>query len=553
MLMTTALAGSPVETALKTELDRSMAGLKLPDAPAPYLIQYDLLDGDVTTTQTSFGLLVSQQTEDYRNLRTEVRVGSYTVDSSNFSAFGEPDGISSRRLPIEDSVLAIRREVWLATDMAYKAAVEQLSRKQAARGSEDRPRPPDYTRTPPVSVGEETLPPVRPVDPAWMRSLTEKLSGTLREFPNLETAEAVSRDWQGRRLTLSSEGLRIWRSTGFTVIRVEGVIRLADGSRHRDTRSWVARSPDQLPPEGDMVAAVREMGQWLTGLQDAAVEEDYLGPVLFEGNAATELFSQLLPGEMIGTPPVEEEPNNSGISPRRAPAARLGRRLLPVGWSVVDDPKTNLPVLGAYTYDYEGVEPQRVEVIHDGVVRNLLMSRIPTKEHPQSNGHGRSLGNERRAGMPGVVTVSPPRSVSIRALHHRALQLARQVGRDYVLVVREIESPTVVEDLDIAITGDAPLPGLTHPFEVYRLYRDGRRVPVRSMEFVGVDRRLLRDIDRAGPMLGPTDVLDGPPGPERFTLGPTGGIGVTWTVPSVLVTEVELVARRGGEPRILRL
>lgn len=554
MLIATALALPPVEEALQTELQRAMSGLKLPEAPSPYLIQYDLLDGEVSTVQASFGLTVAVQNEDFRNLRAEVRVGSYQLDSSNFLAFGEPDGVVSRRLPVEDNVVALRREIWLATDSAYKSAVEQISRKLAARSGDDSRANgrPDYSPAEPVVIEAATVPPPSPLDAAALQRLTEQLSGELRAFPSLETADAIARSWQGRRLTLSSEGMRVWRNTGFTVIRVEGVIRLADGSRHRDVRSWVARDQSQLPSEEAMRAGVREMGAWLSSMATAPMEEDYLGPVLFEGSAAVELFSQLLPAEMIGTPPIEQEPDDSGIQTRRPPSARLGRRLLPIGWTVVDDAAEST-ALGGYSYDQEGVPPTRVELVHDGVLRDLLMSRIPSKDRATSNGHGRSLGNERRAAMPAVVTVTPPRSLNPAALRRRALQLARQVGRDYVLVVREMESPSMVEDMDVAITGDAPLPGLTHPFEVYRLYRDGHTQPVRSMEFVGVDRRLLRDIDRAGPMEPMLDLLDGPPGPERYQIGPTGGLGVSWEVPSVLVTEVELVARRGLEPRLIKV
>jgi hypothetical protein len=152
-----------------------------------------------------------------------------------------------------------------------------------------------------------------------------------------------------------------------------------------------------------------------------------------------------------------------------------------------------------------------------------------------------------------VVTVTPPRSRARPALRRQALRLAKQVGHGYVLVIRSMEPSALVESIDIAISGDAPLPGLTRPMEVYRLYADGREEPVRPMEFVGVDRRVLRDIYAAGPLIGPVDVLDGPPGPDRFRIGPTGGIGVTWTVPEVLITEMELNGRRGGEPRVLQI
>jgi len=295
---------------------------------------------------------------------------------------------------------------------------------------------------------------------------------------------------------------------------------------------------------------VRELGGWLTGLRSAQVEEDYLGPVLFEGPAAVELFSQLLAAEISGTPPTEEEGSTFDVG--QAPTARLGRRLLPVGWSVVDDP-TSATGLGRYAYDHEGVAPRRVELVKDGVVRDVLMSRIPRKDVAGSTGHARALGGDRRAAMPANVTVTPRRTVSDRQMRRMAQRLAAQTGRDYVLVVRRMLPTALVESLDIGVSGEGPLPGLTPPYEAVRLYADGREEPVRSLRFSGVDRRVLRDIAAAGAGVGPVDVLDGPPGPGRYGIGATGGVPVTWDVPSVLITELELVAGGGGEPRALAI
>jgi TldD protein len=538
----------PVEAAVRAELDRAMKELRLPDGDPPYLVLYDVLDGEVVTTFAEFGSTVSVDTDHYRNLRTEVRVGSYERDSSNFSSFGTSGSVVARRLPLEDDIRALRREVWLATDQSYKAAVENLARKQAALRGHTEPLPPDFARVTPVDVPYASTGDVPPVQGAHMRDLAETLSAELRKTPGIEVGQAIARDWQGRRLVLTSEGTRVWRATGYTVVRVEGTVRLADGTEQRDSRSWVVRRPEDLPPESEMLDQVRAMATWLAALPAAPKEEDYLGPVLFEGPAAAEVFSQLVAPEILGTPPELED----GDGALNVPTARLGRRLLPAGWSVVDDATTDKG-LGAYASDQEGVAPRRVDLVKDGVVQDVLMSRIPSTDRAASTGHGRSLGNDRLAAMPAVVTVTPPKEVSDRRLRKTALHLAAQTGRDYVLVIRRIEPPVLSGDLDVAFTGEGPLPGLTDPYEAYRLYADGREEPVRALRFLGVDRRLLKDIALAGEGSGPLDTLDGPPGPGRYHVGPTGGVPVTWDVPSILVTEVELTTKSGGEPRVVKV
>ncbi len=540
-----------VEVALTTELDRAMRELRLPDAAPPYFIAYDVLDGTVATAFGEFGALIQDEATPYRTLRTEVRVGNYDTDSSNFSSFGDPDGVVSRGLPPEDSITALRREIWLSTDDAYKQAIEQFSRKQAARKGKEPPTAPDYTVTPPLSMEwDGTLPPK--ADAARVRSLAATLSAALDRWPQIEVGQAVARDWQGLRYTLTSEGTRLWRPSGYAVVRVEATIRTPDGGEVKDARWWVGRDLAHLPAAEAMLAEVAKMGDWLSGLVTATKEEDYLGPVIFEGSAATELFSQLLAAELVGTPATEEDDGGS-ISFGRAPTARLGRRLLPAGWSVVDDPAASPAAAGAYSADHDAVHPSRVELVADGVLRDVLMSRVPSKDRAASNGHGRSLGNDRRAAMPAVVTVKPRRLESRAKLEKTALRLAAQTGHDYVLVIARIEPPSMTEDFSVTFTGEGPPPGLTPPYEAYRLYAGGRREPVRSLAFSGVDRRVLRDIAMASAGEGPIDMLDGPPGPPRFQIGPTGGIPVTWDAPSVLITEMELTSKGGGEPRALVL
>lgn len=548
LFLSVALAAPPVlETATLAEMERAKSALRLPDAPPPYLLLYDVLDGEVTTQFAEGGALVSSATDPYRNVRVEVRVGDYSTDSSNFFAFGEPDGVVSRMLPVEDSLVALRREIWLATDAAYKHAVEQYSRKVAARRGDASERAADYSPVPPVTGGDA---PAERADGARIQGLVERLSAVLDAYPSIEVGQAIARDWQGRRLLLTSEGTRRWSPTGFTVVRVEATARLADGSELTDARSWVARRPSGLPSEPEMVASVNEMGAWLAGLRDAPVEDDYLGPVLFEAPAAAELFSQLLAAEIVGTPPAEED-SGAMAEAARPPTARIGRRLLPFGWTVTDDVPGHPDAVGAYAVDQEGVAPRTVELVQDGVLREILMSRIPRKERSGSTGHGRSLGNERRSAMPAVVTVTPRRSVADARLRKTGLRLAAQTGRDYLLVIRRIVPPALTQDIDVSFSGEGPPPGLTPPYEAYRLYADGHIQPVRSLQFSGVDRRVLRDIVLAGASPGPVEMLDGPPGSARFQIGPTGGLPVTWDAPPVLISEMELVGDAGGEPRAL--
>ncbi|MCP4805639.1 MAG: hypothetical protein GY913_10795 [Proteobacteria bacterium] len=531
--------------ALENELARATTELALPGEDGPHWVQLEVVDGTYATMFAEFGAMMTDDVMPHRLLRVEIRSGDESFDSANFEAFGEGDGVTSGRLPIEDVQVAIERELWLATDRAYKMSVEQLARKSAELEGQDDERPAMWPATPVVDLSAEA----RPLDADGLRDRVAALSAVLGEYPEFESGAAAGRDWQGLRVLVNSEGSKIAQPTGFAVIRVEAILRHEDGSRLRDGRWWVAESVADLPPLDEMLAETREMADWLVGLNEARVLNDYLGPVLFEAPASVELFRQLAAPEMLGTPPPASGRGIFGEIVDKRPTARIGRRLLPEGWSLVDDP--NLDAVGGYAYDQDGVRGKRVEVVSDGVVRSVLHSRVPAHPDGESTGHGRSLGTERREAHPSIVTVTPDRSRSDKALRKKGLRMAAQAGSEGLLVVKLVEPPAMSEDFDVFFTGDGPPPGLTMPYEVVLLHPDGTEEPIRGLRFSGVDRRALRDIVMAGPTSGPTAVLDGKPGPARYHIGAVGGMPGSWEAPAVLVSELELVGNHGGDARVI--
>ena len=550
LLLSAAFAAPPpgLIPALESELERATTELKLQDEAPPYWVSYDVVDGQFATFFAEMGAVLSADVVPYRVMRVETRAGDSTYDSGNFDAFGEANGAFSIRLPLDNDETAFRRSIWLATDASYKQAVEQLSRKRA----ELPPGDPAFSELPAMLAAEPVVDlsggPLA-LDAEGVQSTVVQLSRVLAEYPQLEQGQAAGRDWQGQRITVSSEGTSLITDTGYTVVRVEAVLKHSDGSRLRNGRWWVARTAAELPPMAEMEAEVREMAEWLVALEDAQVLKEYLGPVLFEEAASVELYRQLAAGEFVGSPPEAQGRGMFGEAPISRPTARVGRRLMPAGWTVVDDP--NAQQAGRYARDQEGVSGEQVVLVEDGVVRRVLNSRIPAKGAEKSTGHGRSMGAERREAMPSNVHVSPKRARAERALRRKGLRMAAQTENEGLLIIRRIEPPAMSEDMDITFMGEGPGAGLTRPYEAYLLMPDGSEQPVRGLQFSGVDRRALRDVVLAGETAAPVGVMDGPPGPERFYIGAVGGLPGSWAVPAVLVSELELDGSGGGDKRVL--
>ena len=85
-----------------------------------------------------------------------MRVGDYDLDNTNFRSFSfGGTGVvrmygGSMQLPLEDDYDELRRKIWLATDGAYKKALEDIARKRATLQNKTRTEEiPDFSREKP--------------------------------------------------------------------------------------------------------------------------------------------------------------------------------------------------------------------------------------------------------------------------------------------------------------------------------------------------------------------------------------------------------------------
>src|SRR3989475_5904447 len=122
-----AAKGDGLLEALLTELDRSKAQLKMDQVQAPYYVEYRVNEVEDVGAEAAYGALRENQHVHVRVLRVVVRIGDYKQDSY----FGRGQG-ESNILPLDNDPIALRHQIWLATDDAYKAAGQALAEKQAA-------------------------------------------------------------------------------------------------------------------------------------------------------------------------------------------------------------------------------------------------------------------------------------------------------------------------------------------------------------------------------------------------------------------------------------
>src|SRR5262249_5177522 len=197
----TAANGDPLLQALLAELERSKAQLKMDQLDAPYYIEYRVSDVEDYITEAAFGATREDQRVHVRLLRVVVRLGDYKQDSYFSAGIG-----GNALLPLDNDPIALRHEIWLATDEAYKSAGQALTQKQSILkqfSNEENPVD-DFARVSPVQLVEPTLSLKVDTD-SWKKTL-EVASNLYREYPDIQSVSASARFTVVNDYLLNTEG-----------------------------------------------------------------------------------------------------------------------------------------------------------------------------------------------------------------------------------------------------------------------------------------------------------------------------------------------------------
>ena len=479
---------SPTMQAMADELSRSMSSLKLPDQPAPYYIEYEVQDRISTRITARLGALVEDLVGRNRVLRVGVRVGNYDFDSSLFAGGGTTGGViglsadGSTSAPLDDDYDIMRRQIWLATDAAYKRAVGVFARKRAAFqnrvGGGDVA---DFSRETAQQTILDGLAPER-VNRDWPER-ARQISAAFSGFSALDNSDISVADTRGTRFYLNSEGFKVVAPIEIASLRVGAETQAADGMTIRDAFTLVEKDLRDLPPASELAVRARRMAERLTAQRAAPIGEEYTGPVLLEGQASAELVAAVLAPAVLGRRPPETAGRGGrggvSVSPFHR---RIGLRVMSESFSASDTPSLRQfegrPVAGAYIVDDQGVRAKDVALIEKGRLITLLAGRAPLKGLLQSSGHTRGQDV-----LPGVFQVQTAEPMSAAELRKKYLELLATQDKEFGYIVRGLASP--------AEAGGAGGPMIV---DAVKVTRDGREELVRGVRLGTVPPAAYRDL-----------------------------------------------------------
>jgi len=419
--------GDVLFEALLTELDRSTAQLKMDQVQAPYYIEYRVNDVDDFNAEAAFGAVRQSERGRIRVLRVVVRIGDYKLDSYYNRGVG-----SASILSLDDDPIALRRQIWLLTDEAYKSAADAYAEKLSAlkQFSTDPNPVDDFTRAPVVSSVAPAVS-LKVDQEAWNKTLQD-VTNLYHEYPEVQSVTASARFTAVTEYFVNSEGTIVRSGRKTATVTLSGSTQAADGMRLSRNPFWTEERAEDLPNHDALLKETGTMLESLRALRAAPiVEESYRGPVLFAPDAADDVVASLLGGNVLGRKPQPGRPNRT----TGAFATSYKTRVLPKDVTVVDDPTLQefqgKRVLGSYSVDSEGVKAQAVTLVDEGTLINYLMGRQPLRDFPVSNGHGRSSPGAPPLPALGTLIVKSSVPQSAAALKQKVMQMAADQDKPF--------------------------------------------------------------------------------------------------------------------------
>jgi predicted Zn-dependent protease len=550
--------------AMKDELSRSMSQMQLQKMEKPYFIAYRMDEINRTAVSATLGSVTEEQPSRVRMIGVEVRVGDYELDNSNYVSvrnFGAgAAGMFSSigQAPLDDNYQQIRRDFWIATDNQYKKALEDLSAKRAAlemrKHSDDVP---DFSKEP-VNT-EMELPEKTAGDLKELKALARTISALFKTTPDIygSSVNVEYRNYYTRYV--NSEGSSFTRAQPVFRMQISAQTQSTEGVPISDSIEVHGRTMADLPPQDALIARTRAMAERMLKVRLASSIDRYNGPVLFEGDAAAEIFSQeFATGLMAVRTPLSDDPRFEmffnqmmGKLGGTSFVDKIGGRVLPEFLNVTDNPLLSnyqgTKLLGAGKIDDDAVKTRETKLVERGTLKTLLATRVPVRSVTHSTGSRRGWGP-----APSNLFVTAEKSSSTDELHKELLRRVKDRGLEYGIVVRRVGGGAAASFMKMAMAmAQQGGQGGTSLAEVYKLFPDGHEELVQGVEIAELTPAAFRDIVAVGdtPVVFTDEFI--PRIGALFSMGLSASSDVpvvSCVVPAMLFEEVSLVKSPGPFP-----
>lgn len=507
-------ADSIILRALNDELYRNLNELSDKESGKPFYISYIYLDGEVTQASAILGTLRYSDKFKTSSWNIRLMMGDYNINDENFQDNFSKDQNENaafyRQPPIESDYMGIRNTFWWNTSQVFRSASKTYKSKLTALKNkpitEEEELLPDYTEATPVRIHRSDN--QVSMQKEELEFYVKNISSVFKEFKDVYISSVSAYSFNSTVYIVNTEGSEIRIPLKIALADVSANVYSAKGEVLRNSLSFISPDYSELPPADTIKNAARVLANYLINLKKAEIiSETYTGPVLFHDDGVARIFSDCLFEQ--GNPLIaNREPLINSLSKSMIPKntysreTRLDKRIISKDISVRALPHltayNGTPLMGSFEVDAECiVPPEEILLISKGVLKTMLSDRIPTKNIKHSNGHNRiglSYGGFNTGMAPGVIVVESENRKQTSDLKQQMIEIARDKGLDYVIVVKpllggECISPLCFYKFDINTNNEELIYNMSFPmFDIKTLNKivgTGEGTFVNNMVFNG--------------------------------------------------------------------
>lgn len=486
---------SMIMNAMRDELYRNLNNLDANELEKPFFIAYTIANARQIQIIASLGALVRSNELSYKDWNVRLMVGDYEINDENFSS-SQPEETMFRpsiEMPVVDDYLGIRRSLWLTTNnvyysagQTYKNKIAQIEHKQLDESDLEIA---DFSYAPTVKkyIYYQT--------PGYTKEMLEKkiksISGIMKDFSEIVSSTVALSIFESTVYFINSEGTEVQFPFNITTLTVFAETLTDDSEKLNKNITYTVQLPGNLPSDDSVKTDIHKMIENLLALRNAErFDDNYYGPVLIAGEVAAETLEKFL---FSGSDALIASRENLQSSSQmnmyyenntNAFQARINKPIISKDITITAEPflksYRNIPLIGAFEIDAEGVIPQeQMILVENGILKTLLNGRTPSRQVPESNGHMRltySLNGLNKQVGPGVIRIETSHPVSYEDLKKQLLVHAREEGLDYAMAIKS---------LDVG--------GSDKPFNFYRIdVVTGEEKLIRSVRLKNLTMQSLR-------------------------------------------------------------
>lgn len=430
--------------AMQDEMQRSLEELVRPGMPSPFFLSYGMGFYRQFEVTGVLGSIVNS-VETPRNAvgAVQLLLGDYKHTSD--ASYANP--LTHIPMPGEADYDVLRRGFWLGSDAMYKWALRDMAMKEATIKAN--PRTPEETELADlnrVAAVRETVEAKEAytIDIGKIEAMVREISAIFKDYKEIDNSMVMASGFDTEIYKQTSADVTLKQPLRYVNIAVQAHVMTEDGERISDFFSVLADRPGNLPSIQELKKEVTAFADNLMKLREAEkIQEDYNGPVLFEGGACSSIFvGNLLNknGLFAARKSVNAADNFRSLS------NRVGKKVIDERISVKNyttlEKYNETSLLGAYRIDAEGVIPAPETVlIERGILKKLLNGSIPTRQAPQSTGSSRYLlspTNLAYTTAPGTIHIQAENGLKRDKMKKALLKAAKEEKLDYAYIVRKI-------------------------------------------------------------------------------------------------------------------